>query len=268
MQGCLSFAFTTWHSKAMPGKGPFALHSKCYARLDSFAIPVTPLTLHSMNMLCKVSTHFINKATGSVRFTANIGELFYFENRKVSIVTSPSNNKMLSPIVADFTYYITNAVTFSGNSAWNPNYCSFQNGALAMRYKPDENRLVNVGLSYKIPNNIVFNTMPYNKNDELKQISISGSWPISSKLSTLGALNYNINNKYAQTYLLGLEYNTCCWALRAVTARNYLFLNTQNRPTYDTSYHIQFVLKGLTSLDSNHGSGLLANNIPGYTNKL
>ncbi len=60
--------------------------------------------------------------------------------------------------------------------------------------------------------------------------------------------------------LFGIEYESCCWGLRLVTRRH---ISTRDG-TRDSSFGIQLVLQGMTSLGTK-ADRLLENGILGYS---
>jgi LPS-assembly protein len=216
-----------------------------------------------------LTNRLINSATGNDLLTASIGQIYYFTDRKVYLTTGTRNDdQKISPIAGLLNYQITPALNITGNGAWNPTFHYFQNSALNLGYKRDPKHILNVGFTYQRYNALDPGFIPINRNNDIQQLATSGAWPISTKWSAIAALTYNLNNRYAQNYLTGLQYDTCCWALRIVSAHNFLFLNQQNTPIYDTSYYVEWVLKGLTNVSMNSPTSLLVNSVPGYTNTI
>ena len=88
------------------------------------------------------------------------------------------------------------------------------------------------------------------------------SWKLWRKWRVLGDWNYNFSYQGSQTYLYGIEYNDCCWALRFVGGRIY-----QGENDFDKRFYFQFMLKGLGSLGTGDAGGTLQERISGYTDE-
>ncbi len=223
-------------------------------------------------------SHLISNQDGSDQLDFDMGEIWYFEPRKVPLcqafpgqtcTPSPNDSTAVSPIANDLVYHVNNAVTVSGTTAWNPNYRAMQNDGVNLSYQGDSRHIFNVGYSYQRYDALDYGNVYGTTQSNLDQISASTYWPINFKWGALGAITYNLNTNYAiQTYTAGLEYNTCCWAARAVMTRSFLYLNPQNQAVFDNEYYVQFILKSFTSLGSNTTGNYLSSVIPGFVDNL
>ena len=81
-------------------------------------------------------------------------------------------------------------------------------------------------------------------------------------------MSYNIDEEYFNQYFAGLEYNSCCWAIRMLGGRTYTGLNKQENPKFDNRIYIQFVLKGLGSYGKDDVQKLLSTHILGFNDHL
>jgi LPS-assembly protein len=70
----------------------------------------------------------------------------------------------------------------------------------------------------------------------------SYTWPISERLSTLGRFAQDIRQDHFQNILFGLQYDTCCWAMRLVGGKTLTGLSTSNTPIYRNQFYIQLSL--------------------------
>ncbi len=106
-----------------------------------------------------------------------------------------------------------------------------------------------------------------NLNDSennLNQASVSVVTPITEKWSAMGILNYNISQNHPQTYLLGLQYDSCCWAFRLAGGRTFTAIDQAGRSQFSEAVYVQFELKGLANIDPQNLGLFLAGQIPGY----
>ena len=106
---------------------------------------------------------------------------------------------------------------------------------VSARYVGDHNRLIN--FSYRFTRR------------SLKQIDISGQWPmgkIAPGLTILARANHSLQDRRLLEGLLGLEYNQGCWELRVIAHR---FATATNQ--YSNSIQFQLELKGLSKLGVN-----------------
>jgi len=67
------------------------------------------------------------------------------------------------------------------------------------------------------------------------------SWPIRDKWNFVGRYNYSIEDRKSLEHFFGIEYESCCWGIRAISRKHLIYRNGES----DNSFSIQFVFKGL-----------------------
>ena len=246
------------------------------------------------------TTRLLDENSGSEKFHASIGEIYYFRDRKVSICGGPdspaaissgtlcdssafilgatSPTEKSSPIAGQFAYNLNSKWTATSDVVWDPHTKETVTADIFMQYKPEENHLINFGYNYirwgepLVPTvGPVSNAADINeehpttkKPDNLSQVSMSFSWPIRERWKTVGGINYDITRKQPQSYLYGLQYDSCCWAARFVVGRTLLGLNQNNSPIFNNAFYFQWQFKGLGNVGTSDPASLLVSNIPGY----
>lgn len=221
-----------------------------------------------------VATKLLDSETGLEKVRLGVGVINYFSNRRVTFCNgtsctdnpfNPANHWRLSPVSAVLNYAVNPEWNLESNAIINPISKQLSNTAIGVHYKSDERHLLNLGYGY------VFNGDPLSGSTEntaannLKLTDLSFSWPVTQDLSAVGRWSQNWNQQHLQNMLYGLQYDTCCWAVRFVGGRAFIGLNpTQNnKPIYNDEYFIQFSLKGLGDIGSGDPTGLLST-IAGY----
>ena len=100
------------------------------------------------------------------------------------------------------------------------------------------------------------------------QLTLSLLLPLFKKWSMVGYSDYNITQHRFDTVYAGLQYDTCCWALRMITRRSYVesVKNSDGsfRNNFDNAFFIQLQLKGLGDFGSANTGRLLSSTIPGF----
>jgi len=221
-----------------------------------------------------VTTRLIDQESGLEKVHLGVGEIVYFANRLVTLCNNNSctdnpdnhaNYQRLSPLSGVLDYHVNALWQFTGNVIWNPTTKQMNNTTLGLHYKPDEFHIINLGYSYAHSGNPLSGISTNNTSDNLKVTDISAVWPVFRDISGLGRWSQNWNQGHLQNLLYGLQYDTCCWAVRLVGGRAFTGLdpNNNNRPTYTSEFYVQFSLKGLGNIDSGNPGGLL-HNISGY----
>lgn len=224
-----------------------------------------------------VTTEYIDSATGYKKIMGNVGEIYYFKKRQVTLCSTPgncssfqndpNNLSIRSPINATLTYLVTPGWNATATSLWNTKTSRIDNQNFSLQYAPLSRHVINFGYNFVRSGDIPLPWVPVNSpTANLSQTDISAAWPVARDWTLLGRWTENWNQKRLQNLLAGLQYDSCCWAVRTVFGRTFLNLRTNNTFKYNNQFFIEFSLKGL----GNYGpvgdaTTLLSNNISGYS---
>jgi LPS-assembly protein len=213
-----------------------------------------------------LTSRFLDGNTGEEKLRASVGEILAIQKHKVCDMddnnnpdcsADPLTKENISPAYGELQYYLNPNWNVTGDIAWDFKEQELNSSSVTFQYKPDPDRIINLSYNYQIDGDSFDN-----KTVDLNRISISATWPLMHRWHVLGDWDYNFSYHNAQTYFYGLEYDSCCWALRFVGARIY---KTGNK--FDNQFYIQVLLKGLGSLGFNNPGGLLTSNISGYKDR-
>ncbi|HEV2614285.1 MAG TPA: LPS-assembly protein LptD [Gammaproteobacteria bacterium] len=233
-----------------------------------------------------LSTHFYSKATGDEKFSAGVGIIKYFEDRRVTLcqtvgctdplysVGSTSPTAVTSPLVGQATYHFNPVWSATVDGSWDPEIAQTQNSSINFQYMPAVNHIVNVGYSYVrygdyflLPGQSSQINAPLtslNSKFNLSEPTASLVWPLMSHVNLVASWSYSWNQNHSLAYFTGVQYDSCCWALQTVVARNYDGLDSFGTPQFSTGVYVQVVFKGLAKLPVNDPTTLLLNSIPNY----
>lgn len=195
-----------------------------------------------------ITSRLINQNNGDEIVRASIGQIYHFEDRKVSLNNSGDDDDQTSNIAGELRIGLTDRWHAIGAALWDP--------------QEDEFNRTNARLQYRSSNNFIFNIGHRFRRDDFSQSDISFIYPINQQWRAVGRWNYDLKDSRDLDLLGGLEYDTCCWKLSFAARR---FTN-DSEGDYNNSIEIQLTLKGLTSL----GSPLteqLQRNIRGYEDR-
>lgn len=230
-----------------------------------------------------LTTRFLDNDTGDEKFSAGVGMIKYFQERRVTLcqtltctedspysVGSTSRKSPVSPAVGQATYHFNPDWNVTANAAWDPNSGQTQNGTVTFQYSPLPNHIFNLGYNYIRQGD--FFTLPSEKTPpkpgnsrfNLSQPTTSFAWPLNDRWNILGSFSYSLNENHALTYFSGVEYNSCCWAIQVVVARQFSAFDMFGTPQYNTGIYVQWAFKGLAKIAANDPTALLLTNIPGY----
>jgi len=221
-----------------------------------------------------ITTRLIDQESGIEKVRLGIGEIIYFTNRKITLCnnntctdnpTNPDNHRRLSPLSAVVDYHVNPHWSVSANPIWNPITKQLDNTTVGLHYGLDDQRVINFVYSYARGGDILSGVPLNNPSNNLKVTDASFAWPVLNAVTLVGRWSQNWNHRHLQNLLYGLQYDTCCVAVRLVGGRAFLGLDptNNNKPLYNSQFYLQFSLKGLGDVGSGDPSGLLSS-ISGY----
>ncbi len=187
------------------------------------------------------TSRLLDPASGAQRFSASLGQIFRFETPKVGVsdgLTKPYKGG--TDFIAELDYRLPAGFDFATAGQWSPVRNEFVRGSAALRYRDEGRRRADLVYRYReaIPIIATNTTVP------LEQVDLSAATPIWGPVSALGRWRYSMAEDRSLESLGGLEYETCCWAVRGAY-RRYQFNTAQE---YTTGVYFQLELKGLTRL--------------------
>ena len=225
-----------------------------------------------------LTSRWLYEDTGAELANFSIGQIRYFADRKVQLCQSPSgfcidnpfvfgnlsSTSETSPVATRAAYHLNRIWGITGDYVWDPATRATNNGDLNLHYQPEANEIINLSYSYLVNSDggLVRNNGP--QNNALHQAMIAFSWPLREKWSTVGAYSYNISKNYSMMSLLGVQYDSCCWAMRVLVGRTFKSLNATFEPEYSNNIYLQILLKGLGTVAYSDPSNVLGTFIPGY----
>ncbi len=194
-----------------------------------------------------LTTRLIDADDGHEILTASIGQIFFFNDRKVTLPNDPVESGSSSELALELAGELNNRIRIIASTYWDPQKETFSSTETRLHYKDNKGRRIN--LAYR------------NLDEELEQAEISFSTPINDNWSLVGKFERDLKNDRFLETLGGVEYTNCCWKTRLVARR---FLTSDN-VTYDNVPFIEFELKGLGNLGTG-ATDLLEEQIYGYDN--
>lgn len=216
-----------------------------------------------------LTSRLLDAYNGENKLDFNVGGIVYFQQPTVCLTPTCTNETQwkdtLSPLTALLNYYPNKKWALSSSAAWSPNQNSQNNAGLSLQFIPLAQHILKAGY------NFVENGDPINSSDagtssanDLHRIDLGATWPLVHNWNGMVDWNYNISHSHPQSYLYGVEYNSCCWAVRFVGNRVLAAENNGN-PDYRNSFYIQFLFKGLGSVGNNDAGKVLLSTFPNYT---
>ncbi len=205
-----------------------------------------------------LTSRVLKPDTGAELLRASIGQIFYFEDRRVSLSTDPNvsiiDTSKQSDVIAELDI---NWRRWKSNIdlQWDTANSELSKENYFLHYISDARHLFNIGYRKRLINGDV----------EIEQTDTSFVYAINHQYSTLVRWNYSLKDQKDLNIIAGLEYDSCCWSIQLLAQRQILNSSTDDN-AYDNSILVQFVLKGLGSLSDNKTRTTLEQSIYGYTN--
>ncbi|GCW77795.1 TPA: LPS assembly protein LptD [Escherichia coli] len=211
------------------------------------------------------------------RFNISVGQIYYFTESRTGDdnITWENDDKTGSLVWAGDTYWrISERWGLRGGIQYDTRLDNVATSNTSIEYRRDEDRLVQLNYRYASPEYIQA-TLPnyYSTYEQFKngisQVGAVASWPIADRWSIVGAYYYDTNaNKQADS-MLGVQYSSCCYAIRVGYERKLNgWDNDKQHAVYDNAIGFNIELRGLSS---NYGLGtqeMLRSNILPYQNTL
>ncbi|MEG5913442.1 LPS assembly protein LptD [Enterobacter bugandensis] len=210
------------------------------------------------------------------RFNVSVGQIYYFTESRTGDdnIQWEKDNKTGSLVWAGDTYWrMTDRWGLRGGVQYDTRLDNIATSSAAIEYRRDEDRMVQLTYRYASPEYIQATLPSYagaeQYKDGISQVGGAGSWPIADRWSIVGAYYFDTNANKPADQMVGLQYNSCCYALRVGYERKLNGWDTvNNQSKYDNVIGFNVELRGLSS---NYGLGthqMLRSNILPYSSSL
>ena len=173
-----------------------------------------------------VTSRLLDPDDGRAVLEGSIGQITYFEDRTVTLTATPdtlSRSELIAQVASDLTAQLSVAAT----AVFEPDQSQTQRSNLSLRWRPEARKRLD--FSYRF------------RQASVEQTDLAFVWPLSLRWRAIARWNYSLLDDDSLETLGGLEYESCCWALR-FGAREYIFNRTGET---DRTVFLQLELKGL-----------------------
>lgn len=192
-----------------------------------------------------ITSRIIDVNTGRELMSATIGQALYLSEQNVTLPGESPIVSDSSDYIAEIRFLVYENLNFDVGHQWGGEGGTAQSEA-RLQYRPQSNKILNFAYRFR--------------RQSLEQGDVSWSWPLSQSWNFVGRYNFSFRDDEVLEQFYGLEYESCCWGLRLVSRR---FISTRDG-TRDSSFSLQLVLKGMTSVGTK-ADRLLERGILGYS---
>lgn len=210
--------------------------------------------------------------SGKERGRVSVGQIQYFEDRRVSL-NNPLQNWLprysqldeQSALAAEFALTLGNNWQLNSDIQWNEESEEINEGSFQLRYQRDSDHLFNIAYRYRTLFDSPAFILPPGIDPRIKQTDVSGIWPITSNWKLLGRWNYDHSNSRNLESFAGVEWSNCCATIRVV-GREWVDQNEAFVPNIEPNrgVFLQVTLNGLGNLTGGGISNLLQDGIWGF----
>jgi LPS-assembly protein len=196
-----------------------------------------------------LSTRFYETESGLERLRVGLGQRFYFSGQRVTL-SAPARpiEQTRSDVIIGASSQLWKSIAVGTSWQYSVKDNRTNKTSLELAWMPAAAKTLN--LRYRLDRTNV---------DPIRQVDLSGQWPLGRGWYAVGRYNYSIENKKALDTIAGLQYNAGCWGLQLVMQR---YVTDNNR--MNTSFYIMLDLRGFNGIGNNPIS-VLRDRIPGYS---
>ncbi|MCX7514013.1 LPS-assembly protein LptD [Frateuria hangzhouensis] len=192
--------------------------------------------MNANNLTAAVTTRLLDDE-GVERLSASIGQIHYFAPQRVqlpngAVSSAAATDWTRSDYVAQLAVQLNDRWRLNSAYQWSPNSRKTNLGTLGLQRRIGVDGIFN--FSYRFRRNLV------------EQYDASAIYPISERWRLLGRWVYSVRDKRTVEALAGVEYDSCCVAVRVV-GRHYVVTRgpVSERGESDNALMFELVFKGL-----------------------
>ena len=169
---------------------------------------------------------------------ASIGQIFYVDDAQL-IDSQRAGNR--SAIAAELDWQVNQNWLLHSDIQISDQTNRIERSSLSTEYRLDDNKLIQLNHRY----------IRDLSNEKIDQVGVSASWPVAKNWHVVGRYYRDLERSRSIESFFGVEYESCCWALRLTLKRNLAtrFNNNGVRDLdeFDSGIALQFVFKGMGS---------------------
>ena len=216
-----------------------------------------------------LGSRLINRDTGKQVASLQVAQSFYLEDQDVIrqilgaqgelVDIGIPEEDLLSPLIIEAAASLPNDLTLGAEIYWDINDRITRKMALSAQYNPAGSKVINLAYRVRRAETGQIRRVP----TDIEQSDVSFRWPLTDRLNAVGRWNYAVSEGRSLDLFFGMEYEGCCFAVKAVGRR---FLSNLDGD-FNTGFFMQLELKGLGSIGQ-RTVDLLNQAIPGYGDNL
>lgn len=192
-----------------------------------------------------LASRLFDADNGNELVHARAGQIFYFEDRRVSL-NGVTADLPRSDLIAELDLWPYSTLTISTRLVYDPTEKNIYDRDFSVNYS---NKGVAANFGY------------YFTENNLEQALVSAAYPISERWEIFAQVHRSLLFDKPVENLLGISYQSCCWGLKILAGQT--GNETDDFAITDTSIYFEMTFKGLSQAGEDIDSRLSAA-IPGY----
>jgi LPS-assembly protein len=221
-----------------------------------------------------LTTRLLDPDSGSERFRASIGQIYYLDERRVSLRSNQAAElgRDESAIAAELGARFWNNWRLQSDLLYDEKDGLVDKGSIALRYRDNQEAIFNLAYRYT-RQGVIFRDVdgdgfPDENNTDIDQVDLSFVLPVADNWKLLGRWNHDLNGSQELEVFAGLEYSSCCWRASVIARRwierdDNLILQQLEELDHNSGIFFQIQFKGLGGTGS-RVDNILSDGIYGY----
>ena len=215
-----------------------------------------------------ITSRIYDQDSGRERMRLTMGRAYFLEDRQVSLAVSENGlpgideedlGEANSALITNLQLNLYDHWWLKGELEYDSSKNETEKGVMGVEYR-----------SSNLALNLRHRLNRYTGGEDYEQSDVSFAWQLTDNFSFVGRWQQDLRKNQTVNSFGGIEYESCCWAVRLV-ARRYLNirldqdgLQVPGTDEFNKGIYLEFILKGLTNI----GNGLnLERDIQGYQDR-
>ncbi|WP_086480715.1 LPS-assembly protein LptD [Oceanospirillum sanctuarii] len=220
-----------------------------------------------------VTSRFINDASGREVLNLTLGQALYMQERTVTLSTDPTyepdyqHSRLVSPLVASVGYYPLDWLTVDLSSQWNTDKAFFF-------MEQRETKITGThptGLAFLLRHTKNYTGCMLNQDcSDTQDITYTETAdlgviaPLNENWKAFGVIRRDIQEGRHLERIAGIEYESCCWAIRLARHQFYAGDDYDDPEAFDNNVRLELLLKGFGGIGQEEPYERAAEFIPGF----
>lgn len=213
--------------------------------------------ISSANQVTLGGTTRFYDANSNERFNFSIGQIYYLQDSRIDENRNNSTQGSSSSWALESNWKITDKLQWRGSYLYDTSLNQTSLANTTLEYNPSGMNLIQLNYRYASQEYIDQNlTRSINRYDQdIKQLGVTAAMEVTDNWAIVARYYQDLALKKPVEQYLGVQYNSCCWAI-GVGARRYVTSRIDQEADevlYDHGVSFTFELRGL---GNDHKSGI------------